>query len=117
MARARLAKARLDAFFAEIAASDAPAARRVGCAFVNHLLGLDGEMLPHAARSMWRTLISDYLELEPAFDMATAHSVELMGEWPRKRLDGFLEELHAIRHVVDHAVRRAPDASADRNNR
>ena len=86
-------------------------------AFVDHLLGLDGEMLPHAARGMWRTLISDYLELEPAFDMATAHSVELMGEWPRKRLDGFLEELHAIRHVVDHAVRRAPDASADRNNR
>jgi hypothetical protein len=111
MAAARLAKARLDAFFAEIAASEAASTRRAACAFVDHLLGLDGEMLPHAARGMWRTLISDYLELEPSFDMATAHSVDLMAEWPRKRLDGFLEELHAIRHVVDHAAWRAPDAA------
>lgn len=109
MPRARLAKARLDAFFAEVSGPEPRKASQVACAFTSHLLGLDGEMMPYTARGMWRTLISDYLELEPSFDMATAQSVELMAEWPRKRLEGFLEELHAIRHVVDHAVRRAPD--------
>lgn len=111
MPKGRLSKARLDAFFAAIAGPELPKASHVACAFTSHLLGLDGEMMPYAARGMWRTLISDYLELEPSFDMATAHSVELMAGWPRKRLEGFLEELHAIRHVVDHAVRRAPDVS------
>jgi hypothetical protein len=104
-----LAKARLDAFFADIVRPGAPEPEQVAFAFTTHLLGLDGEMLPHAARAMWRTLISDYLELEPTFDMATAHSVELMAGWSGRRLQQFLEELHAIRHVVDHALRRAAD--------
>ena len=109
MSPARLAKARLDAFFAAIAGSARPDSARVAGAFASHLLALDGEMMPYAARGMWRTLLSDYLELEPSFDMATAASIERMAEWPRKRLEGFLEELHAIRHVIDHAIRRSPD--------